>query len=97
MIEHELEMVPTSSEDKFESWLRKLVARFGLRITLDSSLKTYPGSRHWHLKKGNERGTLEVTYLPGEKRAWLSIHENRNAPWIADIVGSVQDGTDESV
>ena len=46
------------------------------------TLKTCPGSVHWHLTHPQERGVLEVTLWPRAHRLWLSMHKGRHAPWI---------------
>jgi hypothetical protein len=63
----------------------ELNAAHGLSIGMKGSLKKFPGSIHWHLKKGRERGTLEVTLLPAERRLWFSMHENRSAAWVMKV------------
>jgi hypothetical protein len=63
----------------------ELSAAHGLSISMKGSLKKFPGSIHWHLKKGRERGTLEVTLLPAERRLWFSMHENRSAAWVTNM------------
>jgi hypothetical protein len=60
----------------------QMSAAHGLSVSMKGTLKKFPGSIHWHLKKGRERGTLEVTLLPAERRLWFSMHENRSAPWV---------------
>ena len=50
------------------------------------SLKSYPGSTHWHFRRPGSRGTLEATWFPHTERLWLSYHENRYAPWMDDMV-----------
>lgn len=45
-------------------------------------LATYPGSRHWHLKRPGERGVLELTWDPVQEQAWLKVARNRQADWI---------------
>ena len=62
----------------------ELAASHGLSITMKKPIAKSPGSIHWHLKKGRERGTLEVTLLP-EGRLWFSMHENRSAAWVLTI------------
>jgi hypothetical protein len=57
-----------------------------LRISMKGTLRTIPGSVHWHFKSGNLPGVLEVTYSPSERRAWFSVHQNRNAPWIPAMI-----------
>ena len=57
--------------------IRRRAPKAGLIISLETTLKTLPGSTHIHLKHPGKPGTLEFTYLPHENRAWLSYHENR--------------------
>ena len=60
----------------------EMIAQSGLTVTLRDSLRAFPGCVHWHLKKGREAGTLELTLWPSERRAWFSVHRGRTAPWI---------------
>lgn len=52
-------------------------AELGLIIASEGSLKLYPGSRHWHLRKPGSSGTLEVTHWPAKPRLWVAYHSNR--------------------
>lgn len=61
-----------------------------LRVTLKASLSKCPGSTHWHFKRGNENGTLEITLWPSQHRAWFSIHDGRARAWIREKVASLQ-------
>jgi len=62
-------------------WIEADCAAEDLRVGSRGTLATYPGSIHWHLKRGQEMGTLEVTLLNRERRIHLSVHKNRTAPW----------------
>ena len=53
----------------------------GLRVSLRGTLGIHPGCIHWHLKRGKEAGTLEVTLLNPERRIVLSVRENRMGVW----------------
>ena len=53
----------------------------GLHIALSTELKTYPGSRHWHLRRADLPGVLEVTYWPKRNRLWVSVRANRDGGW----------------
>jgi len=68
--------------------------RLGLLVTMKASLTKYPGCTHWHLKRGLERGTLELTLWPREKRLWASVQDGRTADWIdqavRDLVGVLE-------
>jgi hypothetical protein len=58
----------------------------GLVVTQVATLAKYPGCIHWHFKRGSGRGTLEATYWPDQKRAWLSCRSGREADWIAPTI-----------
>ena len=52
----------------------------------ESTLAKYPGCTHWHLKRGMEQGTLEVTLWPSEGRLWASVQAGRAGEWIDQAV-----------
>ena len=58
----------------------------GLRCALKGSLRSYPGSDHWHYKRDREPGTLEVTLWPARRRLWLSVQAGRRAEWIEPLI-----------
>ena len=62
-----------------------------LTITLRGTLAKFPGCIHWHLKNGRERGTMEITFWPKERRAWFSIQSGRRAPWIVPMTGKLRE------
>src|SRR5688500_358254 len=55
------------------------------------TLRSYPGSTHWHLKQPGASGTLELTYWPRTGRLWFAIHANRRAEWIAAAMAALRD------
>ena len=57
----------------------------GLKVSVKTSLVSYPGSTHWHFKRGVERGTVEVTYWMDGGRLWISVHDNRTGAWTTDL------------
>jgi hypothetical protein len=58
-------------------------------ISVQTSLKSFPNCIHLHIKKQNEKsGTLELTQLASGE-AWLTVHKNRRAPWIDDVVRQI--------
>ena len=76
-------LVPESARDgRVLRVIDLAVAQAGLTVTLRGSLKNFDGCTHWHAKLGRQRGTLEVTYWPHERRAWFTIQDGRVAPWI---------------
>lgn len=66
------------------------VAQSELTVTLRDSLKKFPGCIHWHLKRGREPGTLELTFWPREHRAWFSVQRGRAAPWTAEALSDLE-------
>jgi hypothetical protein len=62
--------------------IERAIAAAGLRIAMKGTLRTYPGSTHWHLKCGRETGTLELTMWPAGSRVWCSVQAGRRAAWI---------------
>lgn len=62
------------------------IEQLGLAATMKGSLKSYPGCTHWHCKRGNEPGTLEITLWPAKQRAWFKVQSGRRAAWIDDVI-----------
>jgi len=54
----------------------------GLTISMETSLASYPGSVHWHIKNGKKKGTLELTTWPGRRPLWAKVQTGRRADWI---------------
>lgn len=53
--------------------------RRGLKTTKMGSLRSQPGSRHWHVRKPGHDGVLEVTAWKDEVR--LKVAQNRDGGW----------------
>jgi hypothetical protein len=62
----------------------------GLELTMKTSLKGYPGSTHWHFKKGSERGTIELTFWKAKRRLWINVHSNREGSWTTREVPALK-------
>jgi hypothetical protein len=75
-------MTTAVSPAEMETAVEACVTEVGLHVTLKGTLAAYPGSLHWHIKRGKERGVLELTWWPEQHRLWFSVHRNRTAPWI---------------
>jgi hypothetical protein len=71
---------------EFIAQLRQTANERGLQLKT-MALAKYPGSTHVHLRKPNQKGTLEITYWPKAGRAWIAIREDRSAPWMVDAIG----------
>ena len=72
----------------------------GLTLTLKGGLAKYPRSMHWHFRRGDDSGTLELTYAPTEGRLWFTIRDDRAAPWMDDVIVrmtiKLQQGADDA-
>ena len=80
MNEYVLTISPNANWDRADGIIEACCAAEGLRVSLRTSLKKFPGSRHWHFKFGDNRGTLEITLW--QRRIWCSVRAGRTAPWI---------------
>ena len=85
MREIPIEVAPEVPDARVPRALDQAIEASGLRVVTRGSLKTYPGCTHWHLKNGNERGTLELTWWPRERRLWFKIQARREAEWMDDV------------
>jgi hypothetical protein len=86
----EITIFDGSSPVQVERAIERAIRTSGLQITLCTTLRQYPGCIHWHVKSGSEKGTLEITYWPAERRAWFTIHRGRAGEWIADAIKRIQ-------
>jgi len=64
---------------------------------MESSLARFAGCVHWHYKQPKQKGTLEPTLLPAERRIWAQIHTNRAAPWIDALLPRIQDDIEKAL
>ncbi len=86
MEEIEVAVNPTGREEQLAALIEAAAENNGLQIRMRGTLRTYPGSQHWHFQKPGERGTLEVTLLSAGNRVWFSVQAGRRAVWIAEIL-----------
>ncbi len=85
----ELQLEGNSRQD-VRSIIEEAAKTLGLVATQVTTLSTFPGSVHWHFKQGKGRGTLEATYWPDRRRAWLSVRSGREAEWIAPAIRALK-------
>lgn len=67
---------------KLDKRIEALAQAAGLSITMKTTSAKFPGSIHWHLKKGREHGTLEITLWPSQNKLWFSMQDGRSAEWV---------------
>jgi hypothetical protein len=63
----------------------------GLSITMKTTSAKFPGSLHWHLKKGRERGTLEITLWPSQNKLWFSMQDGRKGDWVLNTAHQLKE------
>jgi len=83
MITAEVKLPSSVDHRRVERIVEQTCKARGLEMTMKTSLVSYPGSAHWHFKKGTARGTIEVTFWRDGKRLWISVHSNRAGSWTA--------------
>ncbi len=88
MISFEIDIPDMSSVRAVEAWLQERVQSAGLHLRGPITLKTIPGSLHWHLSAGQGSGTLEVTIDRVRKVVTVSVHANRRGTWAGAAVES---------
>jgi hypothetical protein len=65
-----------------EGLVERACAARGLIVGMKGALAGYPGCVHWHYKKPQQKGTLEITVYPKQRRIWAQVQDGRKAPWI---------------
>lgn len=97
MTELDIALPPHTLADELVALVDQACALQDLSVTMRSTLRAYPGSTHWHLKQGPERGTLEITLWPRERRLWLSIQAGRAGTWTAAAAESLRAALHQSL
>ena len=90
MTEEPIALPAGSSDDAITTAIDHAVAAAGLEVALRDTLKQYRGCVHWHVKPPRAVGTLEITFWPAHRRAWFSVQQRRQAPWITDRLAQLQ-------
>ena len=83
--------VPAGADlSQAERLIEACCADEGLSVTMRTSLRMYGDNVHWHFKKGEERGTLEITLLRAERGISFYVHDNRRGPWTKKAIGALK-------
>ena len=69
-----------------ELLIESACARRGLIVAMKGTLAGYPGCVHWHWKKREAKGTLEITLYPKDRRIWAQVQDGRRAPDRKSVV-----------
>ncbi len=86
MRELDLDVPAGTDTAGIEAAVERVCAALSLSVTMKSSLASFRGSIHWHVKKGSQKGTLELTSWPGKRPLWVQIQSGRTAPWIDETL-----------
>ena len=73
-----------------EKIIERVAQEFDLIEGMKSPRARFPGSIHWHYKKKGERGTLELTLWPAEKKIWAQVQDGRKADWIFEELPQIR-------
>jgi hypothetical protein len=79
------------------SLIEKACGECGLRVSTRCALASYPGCIHWHVKRGIQPGTLELTLWEAKRRVWASVQDGRRAAWIDDALPRVKDAVETAL
>ena len=95
MTTREVPVPPSVDSATIADIIEETIKTSGLRVAIRRSLSGYPNSQHWHLKRGQAIGTLELTWWPSRNRLWASVHANRAGAWalaeIESLSGALED------
>lgn len=94
MTEIEFTVPPGCGLSGAPSLIEKACLGCGLRISTRASLRGCPGCIHWHVKRGIQPGTLELTLWEAKRRVWASVQDSRRAAWIDEALPQVKDAVE---
>ena len=86
MIEVELQVPDKVSTNTLVRVVEQACLARGLTCTLKGTLSSYPGCIHWHFKKDDQKGILEITWWEKENRLWFKVAANRAGDWIEESI-----------
>jgi len=97
VIEVEVQIFEEMDSDVVIRVVEQSCAFHGLSCALKSTLATYPGSLHWHFKRGGQKGTLEITWWEQASRLWFKVSKGRTADWIMETIPSLKEQIEKSL
>ena len=97
MTEVEFTVPPGCNLSGAASLIEKACQGCGLRVSTRATLSSYPGCVHWHVKRGIQPGTLELTLWETKRRVWASVQDGRRATWIDEALPQVKDAVETAL
>jgi hypothetical protein len=97
MIEVQLQIPDSVNSDALVMLIEHTCIAHGLTCILKGTLASYPGSAHWHFKKGRLKGILEITWWELERRLWFKVAQNRRGEWMEDSIPQLKQHIEKSL
>ena len=97
MIEVELQIPDEVETEAVVRVVEHVCASQDLICTAKGTLLRYPGSIHWHFNRGNQKGTLEITWWEREHRLWFKVASNRKSTWIAESMSFIKEQIEKAL
>lgn len=88
---------PSATDDAVQRAVVAVCNELGLTVASRTTLATYPGSVHWHVRQPPQPGTMEITWWVSEHRLWLSVHANRGGEWVEEAMARVKERVSQLV
>jgi hypothetical protein len=97
MIEVELQVPDSVEPETVIRAIEQVCASHGLTCTLKGTIVRYPGSNHWHFKRGRQKGTLEITWWERENHLWFKVSDGRSSEWISASLPRLKEQIEKSL
>lgn len=86
-----MEVIPIALLEELDSAVvaeivDRAILSLGLEMAMRTTLKAYPASIHWHVRRPKRTGTLEITYDPATHHAWFSTRAGRTKEWVMEAM-----------
>jgi hypothetical protein len=91
MIEVELQIPDRIETEAVIRVIEQVCASNELTCSLKGTLISYPGSVHWHFKRGRQNGTLEMTWWESEHRLWFKVAYGRADEWMLESIPQLKE------
>ncbi len=91
MIEVELQIPDSIETESVIRVVEQVCASNELTCRLKGTLVSYPGSVHWHFKRGRQKGTLEMTWWESEHRIWFKVANGRSGEWMLESLPQLKE------
>ncbi len=86
---HSVALHPSITAEDVFARLRALAEHEGFVVGPKRTLRSLPGSAHWHLHRGRGLGTVELTFDPSGPTVTVALHENRRGTWADQVMGQI--------